>query len=1232
MTSGLQQLLRRAGAWLQLFLLLVASVLLISAPAKAAIVKVQTLTFTAQGNGTSTTASFPATPAVGDTIVVYVWSWGGNSVPGSAITVTDNFANTYTSLPQISTSGNGNIGYQDAAVLSTIVTASGSAFAITATTARNGGGYASQIDAVAIEYSGLAGVDLKNAVTGTSATASISLGGTTAYNNEVVAAIVSVLGPAVNFNSITPSGTGTWTTEGVYTNNSGFAAGQMSDQTFTTAVDPTITWTAGSSSFNAWAAAIVSFNPVINCTSIASGNWSSPSTWTNCNLGIPIAGYTATIASGTTVTLDVSTPVLTTVTVNAGGTLTATAANTLNVGRIAGASIINNGTIALGAFGSIALGNNLSFSGSGTWSVDNISVGNYTLNATALPSTSTVGVNGNLTIGSGAFQSGSATWNFTGSGAQSISGGLTFGSLAVNNTGSGVTLSGSVTVSTALTLTGGYITTGGNDLIYSPNCSTSPISVTNGYVFGTVSLTFPTGAVSCTFPVGDSVSYAPITVAFTASKGGTLLGTTATDTGYTEETAAGFTNNQVNVMRYWTLTKGTTGGVTFTGSYSATPQWGDPADLEPLAVASTFFAKFLTGGTWTTPASSTPTNTSLTASGMTGTGFGILVVGSNTPPGTQTASSATFNVVDGYYTSSTYSPSSANYIFTKLAGVSFTLDVLAISTPGNILTDYVVSPNTKTVQVSFYDSTASACSISNCSASACSAPIATTPASPISVPFTSTNKGFVTGLSVTIPKAYMKVTARVTDSNSTPAVSACSTDVFSVRPPIFTVQPTTNGTTPLALSSAGPTGSPTVVAGSDFTISATASNIAGTTAIAGYSGTPLVSLTNSALAYDLVSTKPLQAYFSGVFSPASATTGVAIGTTFQYSDVGYFVFNQGAVYDSIWTGADAVAGPPAHTDCVVGSDSNILANGMYGCNVDNHTGTSGGRFIPAYFGTTIIPQICPTPSLLTPPLCPASTASPSGPSFTYSGQPFPTTVTAYNTGGGITANYTTASGYAKTVSLAAYANAGNTLPAAGGTLNYSALTFAAGIATLTPNYQFSTIKTPPAMIWVGASEPATADGVSSSTIEGSTYIESGRTVIVNAYGSPSAPLPMTAWLQYWSSANSWALVTNDGVTTFNAGVNPGVSSGSVTAANYLPAGWGTVSTSPQLTTGIGFYRSSTSLFNGTANFILAAPNASGRVDLSLGANMPTWLNAAQGRATFGIYAGSPNVMYLREIY
>ncbi|HSY29175.1 MAG TPA: hypothetical protein VK832_16815, partial [Burkholderiaceae bacterium] len=119
----LQQLLQRVEAWL-LLCLLFAPVLLISAPATAAIVKVQTLSFTAQGNGTSTSASFATTPVVGDTVVVYVWSWGGNAVAGAAITVTDNHANTYTSLPQISTSGNGNTGYQDAAVLSTIVTTS----------------------------------------------------------------------------------------------------------------------------------------------------------------------------------------------------------------------------------------------------------------------------------------------------------------------------------------------------------------------------------------------------------------------------------------------------------------------------------------------------------------------------------------------------------------------------------------------------------------------------------------------------------------------------------------------------------------------------------------------------------------------------------------------------------------------------------------------------------------------------------------------------------------------------------------------------------------------------------------------------------------------------------------------------------------------------------------------------------------------------------------------------
>src|ERR1039457_6565510 len=114
-----RRFLRRTGAWVSFCLAFTAVTLLTSFAAHAAITKVQAVTFPAQGAGTSTTVSFASTPVVGNTIVVFVWSWGGNAVAGNAISVTDNQGNTYSSLPQVSTSLSGAPGYQDAAILST---------------------------------------------------------------------------------------------------------------------------------------------------------------------------------------------------------------------------------------------------------------------------------------------------------------------------------------------------------------------------------------------------------------------------------------------------------------------------------------------------------------------------------------------------------------------------------------------------------------------------------------------------------------------------------------------------------------------------------------------------------------------------------------------------------------------------------------------------------------------------------------------------------------------------------------------------------------------------------------------------------------------------------------------------------------------------------------------------------------------------------------------------------
>src|SRR5207247_1173381 len=123
----------------------------------------------------------------------------------------------------------------------------------------------------------------------------------------------------------------------------------------------------------------------------------------------------------------------------------------------------------------------LSFANAGTKTLPtgpiNI-VGNMTISSgtvTAAANNPVINLTGNFT-NSGTFTTGTGQFTLQGTtGTQTVTGATTFASLQINNTGSGVTLNNSVTVSTTLTLTAGIVTTGANQLIVSSTGAT-PLS------------------------------------------------------------------------------------------------------------------------------------------------------------------------------------------------------------------------------------------------------------------------------------------------------------------------------------------------------------------------------------------------------------------------------------------------------------------------------------------------------------------------------------------------------------------------------------------------------------------------------------------------------------------------------------------------------------------------------------------------------------------------------------
>jgi MSHA biogenesis protein MshQ len=639
--------------------------------------------------------------------------------------------------------------------------------------------------------------------------------------------------------------------------------------------------------------------------------------------------------------------------------------------------------------------------------------------------------------------------------------------------------------------------------------------------------------------------------------------------------------------------------------------------------------------------SAVPANWQISFTGSTGGSTNIhaisgLRICAQTVVPTSGGTAGSFNAIDSAYGNASVSPGVAvqNYltghIYMKVAGTPFPLNIAALNN-SQILTTYAAG-SAKTVTVRLVDNSDSIsnssldCTLSCTSTCTAKSTISDTSASQtLTFAVGATNKGQQQTPNFTLGKAWQKLVAIISDGTTT----ACSTDAFSVRPPAFVVAATTNGTTPLATvtasAAANQVATPTVPAGSSSLTSATNNfTMTANTGIVGYTGTPSITMNNASIGYDYISANPLLNYLFGNFNAASTSTGNTSGT-FQYGDVGYFVFNANAVYDSTWSNVDQ----GTKNDCNANSTSNTIdSSGKYGCNIGSNALT-GGRFIPDHFNTVVVPSICAAPP------CTSATG------FTYSGEPFSTEVIAENYANGVTANYNSTSGYSKAVTLTAESSSTNASqnpgPGALTSNTVPASAFSAGIAYANPTYKFTTVKTAPTSIWMDALDTDAVNSlraVAGLTVEGQTLIESGQTTILNAYGAPSIALPMTMLLQYWTGT-TWALVPNDGVTVFNSNI---YNVSTAPAGNIAGTGYtGTLtSVSTTLPNAAQSFYSTTSSTNGQIVFILVPPTGqTGSVNLNLNAAAwpsLSWLPSVTGRATFGVYAGSPQVIYLREVY
>ncbi len=155
-------------------------------------------------------------------------------------------------------------------------------------------------------------------------------------------------------------------------------------------------------------------------------------------------------------------------------------------------------------------------------------------------------------------------------------------------------------------------------------------------------------------------------------------------------------------------------------------------------------------------------------------------------------------------------------------------------------------------------------------------------------------------------------------------------------------------------------------------------------------------------------------------------------------------------------------------------------------------------------------------------------------------------------------------------------------------------------------------------------------GASNHTNVGNTEVRYGRMKISNAHGSEFLQLPIPVTAQYWNGSN-YVTNSNDNLTTLNATM--------VTSANWTnltPSNWQKQSVSSTWTAGATSVDPATAsvvFINGAASFKLAAPGSGKTGSVDMVANAPSYLlTNTTARATFGVYKGANEFIYLRENY
>ena len=605
------------------------------------------------------------------------------------------------------------------------------------------------------------------------------------------------------------------------------------------------------------------------------------------------------------------------------------------------------------------------------------------------------------------------------------------------------------------------------------------------------------------------------------------------------------------------------------------------------------------------------------------------------------ACSVTNGVLPGSFNCVEVGGATSSDLYTKLSGAAFSLDVVALTSGGAVDSNYV-NTTSKNVKLELVEGPVTTACANRTAVSA------------QTVTFASTDQGRHTTPIAATDTAYADLGCRITDANQSPNIVSCSADDFAIRPYGLTVSSSASA------DSSGASGSntPAIKTGASFTLTATANpSTTSTVTDTGYSGTP--ALNNSQV---LAHSGAIEnGSVTGSFNSASA--GVASGS-FSYSEAGYFALQTDGVYDSGFTSIDS-----AKSDCTP-DFSNTLVGGKYGCNFGNTAETGYfGRFIPDHFLTTLagngnFAHAC-------------SGFSYNGQTISYSTIPT-ATVTAYNSSGAVTKNYTgnfmrlAASQFALSypsadakqkgvdgvnyVELTAtpgavFSRTLTTNCSTGNTSLCGTMTFTLGNDTFTYSRENNALINPFSNA-VNVTISSATDSDSVSTFAGNTTVlqpsgESiyyGRVHLQNASGSELSDLNVPMYVEYYSVYNFIPNIL-DQCSVATLTITDPLTTDSLTPANTCV--WGSLSGAVQCSGSIPSgetYIQGSSLNpltnqTGSFNLYLKAPGVTG--PLTVNAAVQNWLKynwtgsgiiSPSSTATFGIYPGSTKQIYFKEVY